>query len=236
MALLAWRPAASSSGKDNAAGAPRPAAAARTRDAGRCADVEVGEGSEDRGQEGEAKVPIIGSIVIPAAKKAQANPAAPSAFSLSPLATGDAPPPPPPPPPPLPPAPPTRGLGGAPPPPPPPPPPGGGKGGGGQGEGGVVKSWEVIKMYQQLNINKPLRSRGSSSDLSSAGAWGDGGEADAAGGACGGRVGGGVGGERRSVSLADVHKGVKEELEGKSSYMKQVRVPHSDCKGSALTC
>jgi hypothetical protein len=90
-------------------------------------------------------------------------------------------------------------------------------------------------MFQGLNIYKPLRSKvGSNSNFSSVNAGGDGGEGEKAGGGGGGRVcGGGL--ERGGVSLADVHKGVKEELEGKSAYMKQVRVG-SSCLSLPVLC
>lgn len=78
-------------------------------------------------------------------------------------------------------------------------------------EEGVTKSWAVIKMHQGLSAKArtPPPAKTSLHDAPASGASGT----------PRGRGGGGGGG---GVDVADAQRGVKEELEGRSAYMKQV--------------
>jgi hypothetical protein len=108
---------------------------------------------ENEDKRGEGDAPILGAILLPPPLKLPAEPP----LGVKPILHAGGPPPPPPPPPPS-----HGGVHGggkgnagvaAPSPPPPPPPPPGcaGKGGNRGGERrGVTKSWQVIKMYQEI--------------------------------------------------------------------------------------
>ncbi len=158
------------------------------------------------GEPGEWE-PILGPLIVlssprGAGQRQRQNP-------MLPYASSAGAPPPPPPPPPLPPPP---AADGAPPPPPPPPPPAKGGAAGSPGVAGVAgvsdglqgvsdaesisKSWQLIRKYQTYTKAK----RGDAASPS-----------ESAGRGRGRRVGGG----------ADAGA-VKAELEGRSSYMKQV--------------
>jgi len=94
-----------------------------------------------------------------------------------------------------------------------------GSGGGHKGEA-VTKSWAVIKMYQGLNAKGRGAGAGGAAGGASPGAA-KGSEAQDASGPRtprGAAASGGAGG----LDVVDAQRGVKEELEGRSAYMKQV--------------
>jgi hypothetical protein len=157
---------------------------------------------------GAPRQPILGAIAFPEAKNKT------RAGNEDGSATGPPPPPglglgPPPPPPPPPPG--GKAVAVCPPPPPPPPPGGKAVASGATGnkdkEEGVTKSWSVIKMYQALQANARAAPPCTPSQAQTSGSPGT-------------PRGGGAGG--RGGDVADAQRGVKEELEGRSAYMKQV--------------